>query len=171
MAESIAVAEALLSAGVPIAFALDGIRRAGRRTLKPPVSIAWFSSAVLDLWSNEGARHLRIVRSSSGSSDRAKQPGSPSERKEDRGVLEAKLEYERMSRESGVRWSSDPANADAYRAIADRIWAPYGERERKLSWVVKGCEQNILLACAEAAGFPTFDVWFSEHTAGEWDSR
>jgi len=78
--------------------------------------------------------------------------------------------YEQRRREAGSRWASDPANAEAYRAIVAKANEHYaGFLERAFAQRARDIE--VSQGCAERSGFPDFETWRAEHEHDPPDAR
>lgn len=157
------LAARLRTANVPLEAAIRTIqqRAANSKRTEAPNSVLYFERAILEAHE----LNLHSERKGNGSAPRkASRLTSVGETLSGEASAELERLYQRERRLAGSAWAKAPENANAYKAILDRENAAHpnlltepGARAQR--------DVAVLIACAEAAHFPTLDAWKASHVA------
>jgi hypothetical protein len=153
-----------VDAGVDIAVACAAIVESCKVSKKPepPKTLAWFAAPIRNAHRQAEQRALNAndtpadKRGGAPRAIAALVGGSSAARRES----DQRTEYDLARRNAGGAWATNPANRAAYAKIVEDKKAEYADW-LDTAWGKQARDIEIVIACAAAAGFPTFDMWAS----------
>lgn len=164
------LAAELLNRGVDIDLARKAIAQCVRTSKngEPPKSMNYFANVIDDAVK---ADEMRALNAAHPAPARSVKPARIAVNASADGISittkhDLEREYRAAKRDAGIAWGKDVGNKEQYRALvaaATKEFADFLAGESPQPWAVRARDSRIVDLCADAAGFPAFDVWIRQN--------